>query len=44
MHAYKTYSEYRIYKSTNVPVLRIQASSNQYISTAATEVTGVDGL
>jgi len=33
MHAYKTYSEYRIYKSTNVPVLRIQASSNQYIST-----------
>jgi len=23
MHAYKTCSEYRIYKNTNVPVLRI---------------------
>ena len=33
MHAYKTYSEYRVYKIMNVPVLRIQASSNQYFST-----------
>jgi len=33
IHAYKTCSEYRIYKNTYVPVLRIQASSNQYIST-----------
>ena len=32
MHAYKTYSEYSIFKSTNVPVPRIQASSNQYFS------------
>jgi len=34
MPAYKICSEYCIYKNTNVPVLRIQASSNQYISTA----------
>jgi len=33
MHVYKTCSEYHIQRNTNVPVLRIQASSNQYIST-----------